>query len=101
MLKWIIACFIGCVNLKSWLQPRPFVSKLYHRCSVQEDLCEIRKEGLWKAVCNAVRLTNAGVDKGDEVSVFMPGKGVTYEESDSKGFNVMGQMDNFEGDFYL
>ncbi|MFO7600861.1 MAG: hypothetical protein R6X27_13785 [Candidatus Desulfacyla sp.] len=68
---------------------------------MQEDLCEIRKEGLWKAVYNAMRLTNAGVDKGDEVSAFMPGKGVTYEKSGSEGFNVMGQMDNFEADFFV
>jgi len=42
-----------------------------------------------------------GVAKGDEVSVFMLGKGVTYETSGSEEFNVMGQMDKFEGDFYV
>jgi len=56
---------------------------------------------LWKAVYNAMRMTNAGVDKGDEVSAFMLSKRVTYEKSGSEGFNVMGQMDNFEGDFYV
>ncbi|MDQ1336445.1 MAG: uncharacterized protein QG552_3395 [Thermodesulfobacteriota bacterium] len=54
-----------------------------------------------ETIYNAMRLANVGVDKGDEVSVFMLGKGVTYEKSGSKEYNVMGQMDKFEGDFYV
>jgi len=41
-----------------------------------------------------------GVAKGDEVSVFMLGKGVMFQQSGSDEFNVIGQMDKFEGDFY-
>ena len=48
---------------------------------------------------NAMRLANVGVNKGDEVSVFMLGKGVTFETSGSEEFDVMGQMNTFEGDF--
>lgn len=54
-----------------------------------------------ETIYNAMRLANVGVDKGDDVSVFMLGKGVMFEKSGSEEFNVMGQMDNFEGDFYV
>ena len=54
-----------------------------------------------ETICNAMRLANVGADKGDEVSVFMLGKGVLFEKSGSEEFNVMGQMDKFEGDFYV
>ena len=50
---------------------------------------------------NAMRLANIGVEKGDEVSVFMLGKGVTFEQVDSTEFDVMGQINKFEGDFYV
>jgi uncharacterized protein involved in oxidation of intracellular sulfur len=46
-------------------------------------------------------LANVGVEKGDEVSVFMVGKGVLFEKSGSEQIDVMGQMDKFEGDFYF
>ena len=54
-----------------------------------------------ETIYNAMRLANVGVEKGDEVSVFMLGKGVTYENSGNEEFNVMGQMEKFEGDFYV
>ncbi len=54
-----------------------------------------------ETIYNAMRLANVGVQKGDEVSVFMLGKGVTFETSGSDEFDVMGQMDIFEGDFYV
>ena len=54
-----------------------------------------------ETIYNAMRLANVGVQKGDEVSVFMLGKGVTFETSGSDEFDVMGQMDKFEGDFYV
>jgi len=54
-----------------------------------------------ETIYNAMRLANVGVTKGDEVSVFMLGKGVTYENSGNEEFNVMGQMEKFEGDFYV
>jgi uncharacterized protein involved in oxidation of intracellular sulfur len=54
-----------------------------------------------ESIYNAMRLANVGVEKGDEVSVFMLGKGVLFEKSGSDEFDVMGQMDRFEGDFYV
>ena len=54
-----------------------------------------------ETIYNAMRLANVGVDKGDEVSVFMLGKGVMFERSGTEEFNVMDQMNKFEGDFYV
>ncbi|MCD4715424.1 MAG: hypothetical protein K8R45_01630 [Desulfobacterales bacterium] len=54
-----------------------------------------------ETIYNAMRLANIGVEKGDEVSVFMLGKGVMFEQIDSKEFDVMGQINQFEGDFYV
>jgi uncharacterized protein involved in oxidation of intracellular sulfur len=54
-----------------------------------------------ETIYNAMRLANLGVEKEDEVSVFMLGKGVLFEKSGSKEFDVMGQMNTFEGDFYV
>ncbi len=54
-----------------------------------------------ETIYNAMRLANTGVKKGDEVSVFMLGKGVLFEQSSSEKFNVMEQMNQFEGDFYV
>jgi len=54
-----------------------------------------------ETIYNAMRMANIGVVKGDEVSVFMLGKGVTYETSGNEEFNVMAQMEKFEGDFYV
>jgi uncharacterized protein involved in oxidation of intracellular sulfur len=48
-----------------------------------------------------MRLANVGVDKGDEISVFMLGKGVLFEQCGTDEFNVMGEIDRFEGDFYV
>lgn len=54
-----------------------------------------------ETVYNAMRLANTGVKKGDEVSVFMLGKGVLFESSGSKEFDLMDQVNQFEGDFYV
>lgn len=54
-----------------------------------------------ETVFNAMRLANVGVKKGDEVSVFMLGKGVCFEQAGNEDFDVMGQIDQFEGDFYV
>jgi len=54
-----------------------------------------------ETIYNAMRLANVGVSKGDEVSVFMLGKGVLFEEAGSEQFDVMGQINQFEGDFYV
>jgi uncharacterized protein involved in oxidation of intracellular sulfur len=54
-----------------------------------------------ETIYNAMRLANVGVKKGDDVSVFMLGKGVLFEKCDSEDYDVMGQMNQFEGDFYV
>jgi len=41
------------------------------------------------------------VKKGDDVSVFMLGKGVLFEKSGNVPFNVMEQVNQFDGDFYV
>jgi len=50
---------------------------------------------------NAMRLANVAVKKGDDVSVFMLGKGVLFEQSSTEQFNVMEQVNQYEGDFYV
>jgi uncharacterized protein involved in oxidation of intracellular sulfur len=50
---------------------------------------------------NAMRLANLAVKKGDEVSVFMLGKAVTFEKIPPEPFNVMEQINAFQGDFYV
>jgi uncharacterized protein involved in oxidation of intracellular sulfur len=54
-----------------------------------------------ETIYNAMRLANVGLEKGDEVSVFMLEKGVRFEKCDSKDYDVMDQMNKFEGDFYV
>jgi uncharacterized protein involved in oxidation of intracellular sulfur len=54
-----------------------------------------------ETIYNAMRLANVGVAKGDEVSVFMLGKGVLFEQAGSEQFDVMGQINAFEGDFFV
>jgi len=54
-----------------------------------------------ETIYNAMRLANVAVGKGDEVSVFMLGKGVLFEKSDSEQFKVVEEVEKFEGDFYV
>ena len=54
-----------------------------------------------ETIYNAMRLANVAGQKGDEVSVFMLGKGVLYEKSSRDQFNVIEQVNQFEGDFYV
>ena len=54
-----------------------------------------------ETIYNAMRLANVAVNKGDEVSVFMLGKGVLFEKAGNDSFDVMGEVDKFEGDFYV
>jgi uncharacterized protein involved in oxidation of intracellular sulfur len=54
-----------------------------------------------ETIFNAMRLANVGVKKDDEVSVFMLGKGVLFEQAGNEQFDVMGQINQFEGDFYV
>jgi len=50
---------------------------------------------------NAMRLAKVAVKKGDEASVFMLGKGVLYERFSNDQFNVIEQVNQFDGDFYV
>ena len=50
---------------------------------------------------NAIRLANVAVKKGDDVSVFMLGKGVLFEQIGTEQFNVLEQVNQYEGDFYV
>jgi uncharacterized protein involved in oxidation of intracellular sulfur len=50
---------------------------------------------------NAMRLANVAVKKGDDVSAFMLGKGVLFEKNSNEEFNVLEQVNQFEGDFYV
>ena len=54
-----------------------------------------------ETIFNAMRLANVAVNKGNEVSVFMLGKGVLYEQSSNEQFNVIDQVNQFKGDFYV
>jgi uncharacterized protein involved in oxidation of intracellular sulfur len=54
-----------------------------------------------ETIYNAMRLANVAVKKGDEVSVFMLGKGVLYEKISNDQFNVIDEINQFGGDFYV
>jgi uncharacterized protein involved in oxidation of intracellular sulfur len=54
-----------------------------------------------ETIYNAMRLANVGVKKGDNIGVFMLGKGVLFEQSGTEQFNVMEQINQFQGDFYV
>jgi uncharacterized protein involved in oxidation of intracellular sulfur len=52
---------------------------------------------------NAVRLCNKALDKGEEVSLFLLGAAVDYEQLSSERFDLKGQVAAFQerGDFYV
>ncbi len=54
-----------------------------------------------ETIYNAMRLANVAAQQGDGVSVFMLGKGVCFEQSGTEQFDVMGEINRFEGDFYV
>jgi len=54
-----------------------------------------------ETIYNAMRLANIAEQKGDDVAVFMLGKGVCFEQSGSENFDVMGEIDKFGGDFFV
>jgi len=54
-----------------------------------------------ETIYNAMRLANIAEQKGDDVAVFMLGKGVCFERSGSENFDVMGEIDKFGGDFFV
>lgn len=54
-----------------------------------------------ETIYNAVRLANTGIKKGDEVSVFMLGRGVLFEQAGTDEFDVMGQVNQFDGEFFV
>ena len=44
---------------------------------------------------NALRLANFAIKEGDEVTIFLAGEGVEYEQSSSKKFNIQEQVAEF------
>jgi peroxiredoxin family protein len=54
-----------------------------------------------ETIYNAMRLANVVVAKGDDVTVFMLGGAVCYEQSTSAQFDVQGEINKFQGDFYV
>lgn len=50
---------------------------------------------------NAMRRANVAVEKGDEVSVFMLGKGDLYQQAGNDQFDVVEQVNQFTGEFYV
>jgi uncharacterized protein involved in oxidation of intracellular sulfur len=54
-----------------------------------------------ETVYNAMRLANVAVGKGDEVSVFLLGKGVLFEQISSEQFNVLEQVNQYKGNMYV
>ncbi len=54
-----------------------------------------------ETIYNAMRLANVAVEKDNEVSVFMLGKGVLFETSGTARFEVMKEIHRFPGDFYV
>lgn len=54
-----------------------------------------------ETVYNAMRLANVSVQRDDETSVFMLGRGVLYEKSGTEQFDVLGEVNKFTGDFYV
>lgn len=54
-----------------------------------------------ETVFNCMRLANVSVQRGDETSVFMLGRGVLYEKSSTEQFDVLGEVNKYTGDFYV
>ncbi len=54
-----------------------------------------------ETVYNAMRLANVSVQRGDETSVFMLGRGVLYEKHGNDQFEVLGEVNKFTGDFFV
>ncbi len=54
-----------------------------------------------ETVYNAMRLANVAAGKGDEVNVFMLGKGVLFEQIADEQFNVQEQVDQYKGNMYV
>jgi len=54
-----------------------------------------------ETVYNAVRLANVSVQREDETSIFMLGRGVLYEKSSTAQFDAVGEVNKFTGDFYV
>lgn len=48
-----------------------------------------------ETVYNAVRLANVSLKKNKEVTIFMLGRGVEFNEISTEEFNVNGQVEEF------
>ena len=75
-------------------------SNLRRRRSQYEDSFIVSTDDA-ETIYNVVRLANVGVKKGDDVSLFMLGKGVLFQQSDNEQFKIMEQVQQFAGDFYV
>jgi uncharacterized protein involved in oxidation of intracellular sulfur len=80
---------------------RPERQRIYMRRRTYMKILMIISTDDAETIYNAMRLANVGVKKGDEISVFMLGKGVLFERSANEQFNVMEQVRQFAGDFYV
>jgi uncharacterized protein involved in oxidation of intracellular sulfur len=54
-----------------------------------------------ETVFNAMRLANVSVERRDETSVFMLGRGVLYEKASTDQFDAVGEVNKFTGDFFV
>lgn len=65
--------------------------------------CVVVASPLPETIFNAVRLCNKALDKGAEVSLFMLGAAVDYEQLSNETFDLKGQVAAFQerGDFYV
>jgi len=54
-----------------------------------------------ETVYNAMRLANFAVEKGDQVDVFMLGKGVLFEQITGDQFNVKDEIEKFKGNMFV
>ena len=54
-----------------------------------------------ETVYNAMRLANVAVEKGDEVNVFMLGKGVLFEQISDEKFSVLQEVDKFKCNMFV
>jgi len=56
-----------------------------------------------ETIYNALRLANTALEHGTEVSVFMLGAAVDYEQLSSEQFDLVAQVERVQerGDFYV
>jgi|Deesub1362A_J573_1020465.scaffolds.fasta_scaffold02781_4 uncharacterized protein involved in oxidation of intracellular sulfur len=65
--------------------------------------CLVISSGEPETIYNALRLANTALKHGTEVSVFMLGAAVDYQELSSEQFDLVAQVEQVQeqGDFYV